>query len=134
MKQFILIVATALIFAGAPRANAAPANPDNIAAYTGNDLLASCPDESLSPQNSDAGVLRLMACVLWVGGFAQGFQVGLWANARKAPTFTSDRPVGQLYDIVHKYVVDHPSSRDQLLIVLIPRAMLAAVQQTSQHP
>lgn len=135
MKRFILIVATAFLFVGAPRVNATPTNPDNIAAYTGNDLLANCPAESFSSPDTDAGVVRNVACVIWVAGFAQGFQAGLWTfGGTKAPTFTIGRTFGQLYDIVHKYVVDHPTSRDQLLMVLIPRAMLVAVQQTSQHP
>jgi hypothetical protein len=62
-------------------------------------------------------------------GFAAGIQVSQdLSNGKAAPEFLHKRTNGQVYDIVAKYIRDHPETRDHSFGILMIQALLASVE------
>jgi hypothetical protein len=108
MKRVLLITAILALCATLARAQAAPTAP---ADFTGNDLLEKCRhDDSIK----DTG------CMMFIQGFINGAEAFAPKRYFSVP---NEATLGQVRDVVLKYIVDHPAERHQLAGVLITWAL-----------
>jgi hypothetical protein len=109
-----------------PSATAQQLVKQDFANFTGSDFLEYCPGDSTTPLQSTAeidGALQSLVCIAYVNGCAAG--LGYAVNSK----FTANRTFTQVYDIIAKYIIGHPESRNRALRRLMLEALEASTKK-----
>jgi Rap1a immunity proteins len=99
-----------------------PAGPARAVFMNGNELYHDCSEE-----NSDKpqGQQMYMLCLGYISGIADGIETAEIGN-RHLVCAPGEATVGQLVDIVKKYLHDHPETRHRAAGVLVFLALVQA--------
>lgn len=119
------LLAFALLFAGHAYGQATHYEVESFNGNfpaSGNDFVADCPANSEIATRTADSRAQAYACLYYVLGVAV-------ASDTDSPDFLKDRTVFQLYDIVAKFIANHPELRSEHLVTLT----VAALKDSAAH-